>query len=157
MGNELPERLHIAFVLTVAAFLGVLVTYAEPAIAALRPLARLVDPDRAPYLYYLMNQQQELMVLAIGLGVGVAAVIGTLRFLKDWPLKPIIYATLAPTIGAACYMQWGNPDLAPLIGVAWDCGGVTTGPVTVPVLLALGGQRRRRQRCHWQQLLQKRQ
>jgi hypothetical protein len=24
------------------------------------------------------------------------------------------------------------------MGVAWDCGAVTTGPVTVPVLLALG-------------------
>eukprot|EP00889_Picochlorum_renovo_P001068 jgi/Picre1/28098/NNA_003505.t1 len=35
-------------------------------------------------------------------------------------------------------MQWGNPDLAPLIGLSWDCGAVTTGPVTVPVLLALG-------------------
>jgi len=30
------------------------------------------------------------------------------------------------------------PLLAPLIGVSWDCGAVTTGPVTVPVLLALG-------------------
>ena len=25
-----------------------------------------------------------------------------------------------------------------MLGVAWDCGAVTTGPVTVPVLLALG-------------------
>lgn len=32
----------------------------------------------------------------------------------------------------------GNPDLKPLIGLAWDCGGVVTGPVTVPILLALG-------------------
>lgn len=29
--------------------------------------------------------------------------------------------------------QWGNSDLAPLLGMSWDCGGVTTGPVTVPV------------------------
>jgi hypothetical protein len=40
---------------------------AEPAIAAIRPLAALVDPDCAPYLYYMMNQQQEIMVFAIGL------------------------------------------------------------------------------------------
>ena len=52
------------------------------------------------------------------------------------PLKPLIYLTLAPTIGLSCYMQWGNSDLAPLLGVAWDCGGVTTGPVTVPVSAA---------------------
>ena len=35
-------------------------------------------------------------------------------------------------------MKWGNEELAPLIGLAWDCGAVTTGPVTVPILLALG-------------------
>jgi hypothetical protein len=69
------------------------------------------------------------MVLAIGLGVGVAAVVGTLRFIRDWPLKPIIMIVLAPTILSSCWMMWGNPDLEPLIGVAWDCGGVTTGPV----------------------------
>ena len=39
------------------------VTYAEPAIAALRPLAALVDPTTAPYLYYLMNQQQVGLVV----------------------------------------------------------------------------------------------
>ena len=127
VGKELPQKLHIGFVLLIAGFIGILVTYAEPAIAALRPLARLVDPERAPYLYFVMNQQQELMVFAIGAGVGVAAVIGTLRFIKDWPLKPLIFGSLAPTIGLACYMQWGNPDLAPIIGMAWDCGGVTTG------------------------------
>lgn len=32
----------------------------------------------------------------------------------------------------------GHDHLAPLLGVAWDCGAVTTGPVTVPVLLSLG-------------------
>ncbi|KAF6254258.1 hypothetical protein COO60DRAFT_335201 [Scenedesmus sp. NREL 46B-D3] len=47
-------------------------------------------------------------------------------------------------------MQWGNPHLRPILGVAWDCGGVTTGPVTVPILLSLGvgvmkAQRERRQ------------
>jgi hypothetical protein len=35
-------------------------------------------------------------------------------------------------------MNWGHPELAPLIGLAWDCGAVTTGPVTVPILLAIG-------------------
>ncbi len=78
------------------------------------------------------------MVFAIGAGVGVAAILGTLRFIKDWSIKYMIYALIAPTIGCACYMQWGNPALQPVIGMAWDCGAVTTGPVTVPILLALG-------------------
>jgi hypothetical protein len=83
-----------------------LVTYAEPAIAAIRPLAKLVDPRSAPYLYYMMNQQQELLVLAIGVGVGVASVVGTLKFLTGVSIKPFIAGSLLPTVGLACYMQW---------------------------------------------------
>lgn len=64
--------------------------------------------------------------------------VGVLRFLNDWSLKPLIAASLTPTIACACYMNWGHPELAPLIGLAWDCGAVTTGPVTVPILLAIG-------------------
>ena len=45
------------------------------------------------------------MVFAIGAGVGVAAILGTLRFIKDWSIKYMIYALIAPTIGCACYMQ----------------------------------------------------
>jgi hypothetical protein len=130
MGKELPRKLHLFFVLLIAGFIGILVTYAEPAISSLRPLALLVDPEEAPYLYFIMNQQQEIMVFCIGAGVGVAAIIGTLRFVKDWPLKPIMFASLAPTIAMSCYMQWGNTDLSPVIALAWDVGGVTTGPVT---------------------------
>ncbi|KXZ45044.1 hypothetical protein GPECTOR_59g652 [Gonium pectorale] len=138
VGSRLPEKYPTPVVLLVAGCLGILVTYAEPAIASLSPLAQLVDKNKAPYLYFALNEQREMLVLSIGLGVGAAAVVGTLRFIKGWSLKPIIYGSLVPTIALACYMQWGNPDLAPLLGLAWDCGAVTTGPVTVPILLAMG-------------------
>jgi hypothetical protein len=63
------------------------------------------------------------MVFSVGAGVGLAAVLGTLRFVKNWPLKPIVFASLLPTVAASCYCQWGNPHLKPLLGVAWDLGG----------------------------------
>ncbi len=44
----------------------------------------------APRSYYALNQQREMLVLSIGLGVGLAAVIGTLRFVRGWSLKPIM-------------------------------------------------------------------
>lgn len=50
----------------------------------------------------------------------------------------MILWVLSPTLMCAIYMWWGNVELRPLLGLAWDCGAVTTGPVTVPVLLALG-------------------
>ena len=47
----MPRVLTLPWILAVAFVLGVLVTYAEPAIASLTPLAKLVDPEKAPYLY----------------------------------------------------------------------------------------------------------
>lgn len=49
-------------VLVVAGGLGILVTYAEPAISSLTPLAKLVDKTKAPYLYYALNDQREMLV-----------------------------------------------------------------------------------------------
>jgi hypothetical protein len=37
-----------------------------------------------------------------------------------------------------CALLRGNPHLQPILGLAWDFGAVTTGPVTVPILIALG-------------------
>jgi hypothetical protein len=54
----------------------------------------------------LCDQQQELLVLAIGVGVGVASVVGTLKFLTGISIKPFIAGSLLPTVGLACYMQW---------------------------------------------------
>ena len=42
--------------------------------------------------------------------VGIAAVIGTIRFVRGWSLKPLIYLALAPTIALTIY-AWTNPDL----------------------------------------------
>ena len=73
----------------------------------------------------------------VGAGVGLAAIIGTIRFVKGWSLKPLIYLALTPTILLTAYV-WMNPDLRTILGLAWDCGAVTTGPVTVPFVLSLG-------------------
>lgn len=122
LGKTLPQRYPMYVVLMVAFVLGVLVTYAEPAIASLRPLADAVNPYSAKYLFYVLNAKQELLVLSIGLGVGVAAVLGTLRFAHRAPMRPVILMAFVPTITAAFYMQWGDKRLRPLIGLAWDCG-----------------------------------
>src|SRR4030095_4620022 len=61
----------------------------------------------------------------------------TLRFVYSWSLKPLIFATLTPLLLLTAYATW-SPDLAPLVGLAWDSGAVTTGPITVPLVLALG-------------------
>ena len=138
IGEGFPRMYPLWVTLLLNLGLGMLVTYAEPSIQALRPLAELVDPARAPYLYFMLKQQLEQLILAVAVGVGLAAVLGTLRFVHGWSLKPLIAGCLAPTIALALYMHFGNPQLRPLIGLAWDCGAVTTGSVSCPLLLQLG-------------------
>jgi hypothetical protein len=137
IGSKLPLKLPLIGVLVIAFLLGVGVTFAEPAIGALQVAGQIVDPKVAPYLYTLLNDRVDSTVLVVGAGVGVAAVIGTLRFLYNWSLKPLIYMTLVPVTLLTAYCFF-NPDLRSMIGLAWDTGAVTTGPVTVPLVLALG-------------------
>ena len=137
IGTILPAKSKLPVVMTIAFMLGIGVTFAEPAIGALKTAGSIVDVKQAPYLYALLNKYADVMVLVVGIGVGLAAVLGTLRFLYGWSLKPLVYLSLVPTILLTIYLHF-QPELAKTLGLAWDCGAVTTGPVTVPLVLSLG-------------------
>ena len=137
LGTTLPAKAHLSVVLLIGFLLGIGVTFAEPAIGALKAAGQIVQVDSAPYLYALLNIWTEYLVMGIGIGVGAAAILGTLRFLYGWSLKPLIYITLIPLLALTTYML-GDPELRKVLGLAWDCGAVTTGPVTVPLVLSLG-------------------
>jgi hypothetical protein len=137
IGTTLPQKSPLPVVLIIALLLGIGVTFAEPAIGALKAAGQIVTVDRAPYLYTLLNDWSGALVLLVGIGVGLAAVIGTLRFIYGWSLKPLIYGSIAPTMALSIYVAL-NPQLQEILGLAWDCGAVTTGPVTVPLVLSLG-------------------
>jgi len=137
IGTELPRKSTLPIVLLIAFMLGIGVTFAEPAIGALKTAGSIVKVEQAPYLYALLNDFSGALVLIVGMGVGLAAVIGTMRFLYSWSMKPVIYAALIPTLALTIYVM-GNPFLSNVLGLAWDSGAVTTGPVTVPLVLSLG-------------------
>ena len=137
IGNTLPRKLPLAGVLFIAFLLGIGVTFAEPAIGALQVAGSIVDPEQAPYLFTLLNDRSGATVLLVGLGVGLAAVLGTVRFLRGWSLKPMIFMSVTPTL-ILSIVAFMDPELTKIVGLAWDCGAVTTGPVTVPLVLALG-------------------
>ncbi len=137
IGSNLPRKSALPVVLLVTLLLGIGVTFAEPAIGALKAAGQNVSVERAPYLYAMLNQWSDVLVLVVGASVGLAAVIGTLRFLYGWSLKPLIYLTLTPVLALTVYSAF-DPGIRNVIGLAWDCGAVTTGPVTVPLVLSLG-------------------
>tara|TARA_B100001964_G_scaffold245000_1_gene329293 strand:- start:1523 stop:3226 length:1704 start_codon:yes stop_codon:yes gene_type:complete len=137
LGISLPAKVSLSIVLVVVFLLGIGVTFAEPAIGALKTAGSLVDVNRAPYLYSILNDWSDILVLSVGVGVGLAAVLGTIRFIYGWSLKPLIYLTLAPVLLVSLYMAI-DEELSKVLGLAFDCGAVTTGPVTVPLVLSLG-------------------
>ena len=137
IGNNLPKKANMTVVLIIIAILGVGVTFAEPAIGALQAFGSSVDVKTAPYLYELLNNWTLPLVLIVGAGVGFAAILGTVRFIRGWSLKPMIYLALVPIVILTAYC-WVDPNLRSILGLAWDSGAVTTGPVTVPLVPSLG-------------------
>ncbi len=137
IGSVLPRNSGMPIILGFAFLLGIGATFAEPAIAVLKAAGSGVLPDKAPLLYSLLNDFSGQLVTSVGMGVGFAVMLGVLRFFYAWPLKylaiPIVFLLLALSL----YFSQ-VPELRDVLGLAWDCGAVTTGPVTVPLVLALG-------------------
>ncbi|MEM6709464.1 MAG: DUF1538 domain-containing protein [Pseudomonadota bacterium] len=137
IGRTLPERSRLPTILGFAFLLGIGATFAEPAIAVLKAAGSGVQPAEAPLLYSLLNEFSQELVGSVGVGVGLAVLLGVLRFFFDWPLKWLALPSVSIVLVlSVVYAQ--SPALNDVLGLAWDCGAVTTGPVTVPLVLALG-------------------
>ena len=117
VGETLFRRKNIWLVVIMTFIIGVLVTIAEP---DLKTMAGQIG----------MNELT--LILVIGIGVGLFVVIGVIRILKKGRLNVIFLAFYAIVFALAGIV---NPKFLP---IAFDSGGVTTGPVTVPFILAFG-------------------
>jgi len=137
IGFTMPGKVNPGVMLGFGLLLGAAATIAEPAIGALQAAAAGVSPERAPWLRQLLGPYALWLVFAIAGGVGLAVVVGMLRTMFNWRLKTLVLIVVPPLLAltAWCAQQ---PDLAPVIGLAWDAGAITTGPVTVPLVLAVG-------------------
>jgi hypothetical protein len=137
LGAVLPRNSSLPVILGFSFVLGLGATFAEPAITVLRAAGAGVHPADAPLLYSLLNDFSDQLVASVGVGVGCAVSLGVLRFFYGWPLKYLIIPGVASLIALTIVANL-DPVLQPILGLAWDCGAVTTGPVTVPLVLALG-------------------
>lgn len=137
VGFHMPGRVHPSVLLGFSVLLGGAATFAEPAIGALQAAADAISSARAPWLRQLLGPYVLWLVLAVATGVGLAVSLGMLRLMFGWRLKVLVLIIVPPTLA---FTAWAaqQPDLAPIIGLAWDCGAITTGPVTVPLVLAVG-------------------
>ena len=137
LGIKLPLKSGLFTIIAFSFILGFGATYAEPSIAILKANGSFVKPWEAPLLFVMLNQKAEYLVAFVGIGVGIAVIAGMLRFMKSISLKPFILIVIPLLL---IFTIWGvfDQNLLYITGLAWDCGAVTTGPVTVPLVLALG-------------------
>lgn len=137
IGIRLPQKTKLPVLLGFSFILGVGVTFAEPAIGVLQLAGAFIKAWDAPLLFLLLNKYADLLKWAVGIGVGLAVILGMLRFMFSWSLKPFLYIGI-PLVTVFSLWCSLDPNLGLVLGLAWDTGGVTTGPVTVPLVLALG-------------------
>ena len=138
IGIKLPQKSRLPVILIFAFILGGGATFAEPAIGVLKAAGSSVLPWEAPLLFVILNKYSNILVYSVGAGVGFAVVFGMLRFLYGWSLKPFIYVLVSGLSALTLFGIFYSENMLHLTGLAWDCGAVTTGPVTVPLVLALG-------------------
>jgi len=137
IGVRLPQKAKLPVIMIFSFILGMGATFAEPAVGILKAAGYSVKAWDAPILFLLLNRCSQQLVYAVGVGVGLAVVVGMLRFMYSWSLKPLLYIIMPVALGFSLWAVF-EPNMIYLTGLAWDCGGVTTGPVTVPLVLALG-------------------
>lgn len=137
IGFLMPERCKTLTILAFGGLLGAAATFAEPAIGALQAAAGSVSAERAALLKALLGPQVHWLVLAVAGSVGCAVMLGFLRFMFGWRLKSLVLTIVPFCLAITAYVS-AQPGLDRVLGLAWDCGGITTGPVTVPLVLAVG-------------------
>ena len=123
VGSGLSRQRKLGLLLTVCFVLGMLITVAEP---DLQVLANQVSA--------VMNGT--LLIYTVGLGVGSFLVVSVLKIVFKKSLGSILMLFYM-LLFALALMLAVNGNL-PLLPMAFDSGGVTTGPITVPFIMALG-------------------
>ena len=123
VGSGLSKQKKLSLLLIVCFVLGMLITIAEP---DLQVLANQVNA--------VMNGT--VLIYTVGLGVGAFLVISILKIVFRKSLSHILMLFYMLLFALALILLVsGNESLLP---VAFDSGGVTTGPITVPFIMALG-------------------
>lgn len=119
IGASITKQRNIYLIVIVSFILGIIVTIAEPDLLVL-----------AEQLSDAINEY--VLIVAVGVGVGIFLVIALLRIVFQIKLRTLllIFYPIVFLIGIFVPENF--------LSVAFDSGGVTTGPITVPFIMALG-------------------
>lgn len=118
MGAAITKSRKMWLIIICCLLIGALITISEPDLQVL-----------AQQIASIPNQ---VLILAVAGGVGVFMVIAVLRTLFQIKLNRLLIIFYLLCFGLAFLV----PD--DFIAIAFDSGGVTTGPMTVPFIMAIG-------------------
>ena len=123
IGEGLTKSRKLGILTTVCFMMGVLITVAEPDLSVL-----------AGQVSAVMNGT--VLILTVGVGVGIFLLFGVFKIVFHNDLTSILlFFYMLLFCLAALLIQCGKGSFLPL---SFDSGGVTTGPITVPFIMALG-------------------
>lgn len=123
VGAGLSRQRKLWLLCGICFLLGMLITIAEPDLQVLANQVRTV-----------MNGT--VLIACVGVGVGAFLILAILKIVFRMSLSHILMLFYMLLFGLALILVVnGNGALLP---VAFDSGGVTTGPITVPFIMALG-------------------
>ncbi|MBO5050922.1 MAG: DUF1538 domain-containing protein [Clostridia bacterium] len=123
IGAGLTRSRSLLLLLAVSFAMGLLITVAEPDLSVL-----------AEQVAEVMNGT--LLIVTVGVGVGIFLVLAVMKILFHKPLSTMLHFFYMILFALAALLAVsGNGSFMPL---AFDSGGVTTGPITVPFIMALG-------------------
>ena len=118
VGSEITRRKKVWIITVVGFLIGMIITVAEPDLQVLA--------NQVPAI------ENNVIIWSVAVGVGVFLVIALLRIVLGIQLRWLLIGFYAIVFGLAMFV---SPDFW---AVAFDSGGVTTGPMTVPFIMALG-------------------
>ncbi|MBT8447876.1 MAG: DUF1538 domain-containing protein, partial [Gammaproteobacteria bacterium] len=76
--------------------------------------------------------RKSMLMIAVSLGVACGISLGVCKIIFDWPVAWLVVPGYLLAVGLTVL------STEEYVNIAWDSAGVTTGPVTVPLVLAMG-------------------
>lgn len=118
IGTHLTNKRNIPFILLMSFVIGFIITIAEPDLSVLA--------SQVP------SMSSEVLIYTVGIGVGIFLLVATFRMLFQLKYSYILIFL--------CVISFIIAYFAPseFVPLAFDSGGVTTGPLSVPFIISLG-------------------
>lgn len=123
IGADLPKHNSLAFIVVIVFLLSFLTTMAEPDV---RVLSNMIDSTSQDSI------DSNVLIVSIAFGVGFLVVASILRIIYGTPIKYFFAIGYLIIIFLSFFVP------SEYLAISFDSGGVTTGPMTVPVIMALG-------------------